>query len=121
MAGEWYDPSKVEGTGIYDFVEAFAERMTSDGARAATDGAQYRRDSWMECLARVSDTRLRETLESIGPFGLKGGMKDAIRRLFDEWDGSVHDVPHVLIGLSMSYMGANPRLIRDRIPADWRK
>ena len=121
MGDEWYDPSKMKGTGIYDFVEEFATRMTSDQARAAVDGERYRREAWSDCLSLVTDATLRQILEAVGPMGLKSGLKGLMEEVLRGCGTAVHDLPHILIGLSLSYMGANPRLIRERIPEDWRK
>ena len=121
MASEWYDPGKLKGTGIYDFVEEFAARMTSDEARAAEDGDQYRRDAWSGSLDRLTDSGVREILGKAGPFKLKADLTGVVSEVLGECGDAVHDLPHILIGLSLSYIGINPKLFRGLIPDDWRK
>ena len=121
MEGEWYDPAKMKGTGIYDFVEKLGTLLTSEQARASTDGEQFRREAWAESLDEVTDAALRQVLEATGPFGMKSDLKGVIEHVLEGCGSAVHDLPHIMIALSLSHMGINPRFLHSMIPADWRK
>ncbi len=120
MADEWYDPGKLKGTGIYDFVEEFATRMTSPEARSSEDGEKFRRDAWSASLNKVTDERLGEILDRAGPIEFKSNLRGVVRDVLDDCGDAVHDLPHILIALSLSYIGINPRMVSKIIPEDWR-
>jgi len=95
-------------TGIYDFVDQFATRMTSPEARAASDKDRFRIESWTASLSAIADDPLRGILEEAGPFA---GLGEWTRGILAEY-GDSEELPYILIGLSMIARGVNPNLFR---------